>query len=438
MTGASLRNGLARLGGLKGIGPGLVFMLASIGAQDFVSSSAIGASYGYSSLWTLVLIIAARYLIMESSARYVLATGENLLTGYGRMGRWVVWLMLLALLLRRHFSNLVQVLLLGSFTHILIPLPVASSAKIWSLLFWTLGFALMYWGRYELVERWSKPLVLLLGGCLVIVTLLARPDPLAIAGGLFIPSVPQDQGTYGYLFLVMALVGSSAGSVGNLKYAAFIYEKGWRDDSFLSRQRLDLLISVGGIFFLTALMQIAAASVLQPLGIQLQNVEDLIPIFSGVFGETGRIILGLGIWAAVFSTYLGTNTGYALMVSEIYHGFIRPSKARMASGGAADAPGRRPAYRWSLIWFCISPLYVLLTDWKPIGVTLVTASLMVVLLPVVVLVLLCLNNDKKRMGRHANGWGANIAMLLVLVTAAVLTYQNAVQLWTEKLAGLLR
>jgi manganese transport protein len=207
-------------------GPGVVFLLASVGAQDFVSNATMGASYGYSSLWTLVLIVAARYLILESSSRYVLVTGDNLLTGYGRKGRWVVWVILVSLLLRRHISNLLQVLLLGSFAHLVLPLPEPASAKIWSLVLWSLGFALMYWGRYRVVERWGKPLIMLLGGSVATIALLSRPDPVAIAKGLFIPSVPPDQGIYSFAFLVMALVGTNAGSVGNLKYAAFVHEKG--------------------------------------------------------------------------------------------------------------------------------------------------------------------------------------------------------------------
>jgi Mn2+/Fe2+ NRAMP family transporter len=416
-------------------GPGLVFFLAVVGPQDLVSNSAVGASYGYSTLWVLVLIVAARFVILESSARYVLVTGESILTGYRRVGRWVVWLIFVSLLLKRHLANLFQILLLGSFAHLLVPLPTRWSGAIWALVFWTLGFVLMYWGRYQIVERLSKPLIVLLGGAMVTVALLSQPDPAAIATGLLIPSIPPDQGVYSYLFLVMALAGSSAGSVGNLKYATFVHEKGWRDLSFLKRQRSDLLVSVIAIFAMGALMQIAAAAVLRPLGVQLQNVEDLVPLFSSALGQAGRIILGVGILAAVFNTYLGTNTGYSLMVSDIYHSFIRPSKEPGPSTGTSGSHAHRPAYRWCLIWFCVSPLYVLLTDWKPIWLTLFTASLFVVLLPVVVLVLLRLTTDRRLMGCHVNGWATNAVLLFVAVMAACLTYRNAVEFWAKNLSG---
>jgi Mn2+/Fe2+ NRAMP family transporter len=433
----SRRSARAALGrAVCSAGPGIVFMLAVVGPQDLVSNSAMGASYGYSALWTLALILAVRYVILESSSRYVLVTGENLLTGYGRVGRWVVWLIFGSLLLKRHLSNLFQLLLLGNFAHLVAPLPTAASAKIWSASLWIAGFLLMYKGRYGLIERISKPLVTLLGGTLLAVALLARPDPGAVLRGFFIPTIPADQGAYTFVFLLMALAGSTAGSIGSLKYAVFVHEKGWRERSLLKRQRLDLLISVVGLFAMAALMQIAAAAVLRPQRGQVVEVEDLVPLFSSSLGAVGRVVLGLGIWAALFNTYLGSNTGYSLMVSQMYYGVLRPSHDA-AVGGAADAShSHRPAYRRCLVWFCLSPVYVLFTDWKPVLLTLFTTALFVILVPVVVLALLRLTNDKKLMGEYVNGWVTNLALLFAAAAACYLTYQNAADFWTRHLSVL--
>jgi Mn2+/Fe2+ NRAMP family transporter len=123
------------------------------------------------------------------------------------------------------------------------------------------------------------------------------------------------------------------------------------------------------------------------------------------------------------------------MVSDIYHRFIRPSKEPGPSAGTPGSHAHRPAYRWCLVWFCVSPLYVLLTDWKPIWITLFTTALFVVLLPVVVLVLLRLTTDRRLMGRHVNGWATNAVLLFVAVMAACLTYRNAVEFWANNLSG---
>jgi len=343
-----------------------------------------------------------------------------------------VWLILVSALARQHVAGLYYLLLLGGALQMLFPLPFSWSLTFWAVGSWVLGFALMYWGRYRMVEMWAKPLMVLLGACLVGAAFLARPDPLAIVRGTFVPSIPPDEGIYGFALVLMALAGGGASSLGNLKYAVYLHEKGWRDLSFLKRQRVDLLLSVTGLFVMMALMQIAAAGTLRPLGIPLKNADDLVPIFAMAAGDAGRIVLAVGLWAAVFTSYIGVNTGYSLLVSNIFHNYIQSDgHCRPAEPGG---DGGRPAYRWSLIWFSVSPLYVLLTDWKPIGMALFAACLFVVLLPVVVLVLLRLTTDRKLMGDHVNGWVTNAVMVFVACAALCLTWQNAVKLWAD-LAG---
>lgn len=413
------------------VGPGAVFVLATVGPQDLVANAAMGASYGYSALWAFLLIAVVRFAVLESSARYVVVTGESLLQGYQRAGRWVVWMIFSALILKRHLSNMSQILLLGAFAHMLVPLPFEGSAKIWSLLLWSLGFALMYWGRYQAVRSVSKPLVAFLGGALLAVALLSQPSPAGIAAG-FLPGLPAQQGPYAFLFLLMSLAGSAAGSMGNLKYASFVHETGWREASQLKKQRTDLLVSVTAIFAMGALIQVAAAAVLHPSGVAVVEVEDMVPIFSSALGDAGRLILGAGILAAVFNVYLGTNTGYSMVTADIWHKCLR----RQADSASHEAPSRQRAYRWFLLWFCGSPLYVLFTNWKPVWITLISTALVVPLLPLVLLVLLRLNNDKRFLGNYANGWLVNAVLVAAAGAACWLAWRNTADFLGRNLSPL--
>jgi Mn2+/Fe2+ NRAMP family transporter len=231
--------------------------------------------------------------------------------------------------------------------------------------------------------------------------------------------------------LLMALAGAGANPLGNLKYAAFVHEKGWRDPSYLPSQRVDLLLSVLGMFAMTALMQVAAAGTLRPLGVPVEDAEHLVPMFSQAMGEGGRIVLGVGLWAVVFTSYIGSTTGSCLILSDIYRNFIRPSKNADGKPTSPDGAGSQSAFRGFLLWICLSPLYGLATDWKPIGLLLLVSALLVVLVPILVLVLLRLTNDKKLMGDHINGWVTNTALAFVILAAAYLTYQNAIEFWTN-------
>ena len=414
--------GQAWWSGALAFGPGLVFLLSSIGPSDLVSNSAAGANYGYNLIWTLAVCAIARYLILEATARYVLVTGESLLTGYRRAGRWVVWLILALIVVKRHLSNLYHILLLGISVHLMIPLPTTRSATIWSVIFCTLGFALMYWGRYPMVEKLSRPLLFALGGSLVMAAIIAKPDTGALLDGLIHPSLPVEGSHYSPALLLLALLGTTIGTVGILKYSAFVYEKGWRDLSHLKLQRADLFLGVAGAFIISAIIQIASAATLKPLGFHVENIEDLVPMFASVLGQSGRILLGIGLWATVFTTYVGSNMGYSLMASDIYE----QTFGRTLAHGSKDQ-----SYRWFLIWFCISPMYVLLTDWKPVPLVLLSALLFVLVLPLLVGVLLRLTNDKQLMGAHTNGWVTNVLLTLFVMLTIYLAYQNGLEFWHD-------
>lgn len=416
---------------VSGFGPGLVFLLASVGAEDLVTNSAAGMSYGYGLLWTLPLILIARFIILEASARYVVVTGESLLAGYCRVSRWVGLLLMIAILLRLHLHHISALLLIGESASLVAPLPVAGSAVVWGLAFWGAGFALAYWGGYNVIERWFRPLLVLLGGCLLLAAVASRPDPVALVRGVLVPSVPAEDGVFRYSLVLMALAGAGASSLGNLKYAAFVHEKGWRDRTFLTAQRRDLWFGIGGLLAMSILIQVAAAAALGPASGRLETASDLVPMFTSIFGDAGRVVLGLGLWSAVFTTYVGTTSGYSLLVSDMW----RSLSSRQAT--VEGSAGAHPAYRWAVIWFCVSPLYVLLTDWQPVWLVLAATALLVVLTPLVVIVLLVLTSDRVRMGERANGWTTKAAMVLITAVAVYLTAQNAAALWAQLSGGYL-
>ena len=249
---------------MSSVGPGLVYALTILGTGDLITNASAGDEYGYALIWALGFTLILRYVWVNTSAKYVLVTGESLMQGYARLGTWFIWLMLFALIILRHVYNLYQILMMGSGADILVPLTVLSipaewSMPIWALLFTGIGFVMMFWGGYAVIETFCKILVGVMGGALVIAALLSNPDPVGIAQGMFIPSLPQSEGLYSSMLILMALIGTEAGSMTNLTYAYFIYEKGWTNVRYIKRQRFDLGFGVIALFIMGTLLQIAAA-----------------------------------------------------------------------------------------------------------------------------------------------------------------------------------
>jgi Mn2+/Fe2+ NRAMP family transporter len=407
------------------LGPGLAFLAAMTGPGSIVSNAAAGASYGYQLLWALALALLFRYVWVDISARYVLVTGETLLQGYARMGRWLVWTILGASLLVRHSTNLYTILLMGNAVHTLVPLPFEGSRAAWTLLFSLIGIAVMFWGGYAAVERGSQYLVSFMTAALLVAAVLSRPKPAQIAWGILVPSIPSGQGTYSAIMILTAMIGAQVGTLSNLSYAYFVGEKGWHGKSAIGGHRRNLLFSFGLRFAMGALLQIAAAEILFPLGTQPQNAEDLTRIFTGTLGPLGGVSFGLGLWAVCFSNFVSGTTGYALIIRDICRRYV----PRLADSNKAKSPAQKdPVYRWTVAALGLSPLYIIILQAEPVALVLAVRSMVVILIPILGAALLKLANDKSLMGPHRNGWLSNGAMGLMLIISSYLTIRTALDL----------
>ena len=72
---------------LKKLGPGLLFAGAAIGVSHLVQSTKAGADYGLGLVWALLLVNIFKYPFFKYGTLYALATKENLLDGYNKLGK---------------------------------------------------------------------------------------------------------------------------------------------------------------------------------------------------------------------------------------------------------------------------------------------------------------------------------------------------------------
>ena len=413
---------------MASVGPGFVYVLTVLGTGDVVTNSTAGASYGYHLIWALGMTLIFRYVWVNTSAKYVLVTGESLLVGYGRVGKWVPWVVSLSFFPIRHFTNMFLILIMGDSAHILVPLPTVWSAKIWAAVFTLIGFSMMYWGGYHIIESFCKLLIGVMGVSMLVAALLSDPDPLAILQGAFIPNLPQGQGLYDAVWIVMALIGTEAGSTANLTYAYFIREKGWTDTSYLKQQRLDLAVGVFCLFAMGALLQIAAAGTIHPLGIQVQDTQDLSRIFSETQGRIGLAVFALGLWGSAFSSFIGFNSGYALVLTDICRSFVPRLKRPEGSSEKSDTK-KDPIYRALIVFWSFIPAYVIFTETRPIWLILMVMVCIVLVIPILAISLLQITNDKKLMDQYTNGWFTNAVLVGLTLIAFWSAYNNGIELW---------
>lgn len=72
------------------LGPGILMAGAAVGVSHLIQATRAGAEYGLALLGIVILACVLKYPFIEAGPRYAAATGESLLRGYRRLGRWAL------------------------------------------------------------------------------------------------------------------------------------------------------------------------------------------------------------------------------------------------------------------------------------------------------------------------------------------------------------
>ena len=84
---------------LKSLGPGAIMAAAIIGPGTITTASTQGASYGYESLWLILIACVIAYFFQEPGTRIALGCGEDVMVGIREhLGKgWAVFLYIVIL-----------------------------------------------------------------------------------------------------------------------------------------------------------------------------------------------------------------------------------------------------------------------------------------------------------------------------------------------------
>ncbi len=80
---------------LSRLGPGLLYAGAAVGVSHLVQSTQAGGMFGFDLIIAIIIIHLVKYPFFEFGPRYTAATGQNILHGYRKLGKWAIWLYLL-------------------------------------------------------------------------------------------------------------------------------------------------------------------------------------------------------------------------------------------------------------------------------------------------------------------------------------------------------
>ena len=145
---------------LKVMGPGLLYAGAAIGVSHLVQSTRAGAGYGFELFWIIIVANILKYPFFEFAPRYTSATGENLIRGYAKIGKWAVWLYagvtIASMFVLQSGVTIVTAGLLGNIFGIQL------SAFWLSVILLLITMSLLIVGRYSLLDKLIKYVIITL------------------------------------------------------------------------------------------------------------------------------------------------------------------------------------------------------------------------------------------------------------------------------------
>ncbi len=386
------------------VGPGIITANVDNDAGGITTYSVAGAHFGYSLLWMMPLVALALILVQEMSARLGVVTGKGLAdlireSMGARMTALIIGLMLVANLANTvsEFAGVAASMeIFGISKYLSVPL---AAAAVWLLI---------VKGSYKRVER-----IFLVASAIYLAYvasgLLARPAWPEVARAFVTPSFHFDPG---YVTIFVTIIGTTIAPWMQFYQQASIVDKGINLGDF-SYERIDVI--VGSLFAVAvaAFITIACAATLHANGVRISTAQDAALALGPLAGRHASTLFALGLLnASVFSAaILPLSTAY--VVCEAF------GWEKGVSRTFREAPVFFGTYT-ALI--ALGALIILLPIRSLVQAMLASQTLNGVLLPVILIVMLRLINDRRLMGRHVNGRAFNViawgmAAALILLTA---------------------
>ena len=142
------------------LGPGLLFAGAAIGVSHLVQSTRAGADFGFGLIWALILVNLFKYPFFQYGPRYAIATGESLLDGYFKIGKFfLITYFVLNILTMFTIQTAVTIVTAGLASSLF---GFTDNMVIWSLIITISCYLILLVGKYNLLDKMIKVIILIL------------------------------------------------------------------------------------------------------------------------------------------------------------------------------------------------------------------------------------------------------------------------------------
>ena len=389
------------------IGPGFITASVDNDAGGIATYSVAGAQFGYSLLWVMIPTTIALVMIQEMSARMGAVTGKGLSDLIREeFGFRVTFFLMLALVVT-NFGNIV-----AEFAGVASALELFKVSKyivvpLAALFVW----ALVVHGTYNSVEKIFLSASLFYVAY-VVSGVLAKPDWRAAA--LSTVTRPDSVGfqNYGYLSLVIGLVGTTIAPWMQFYLQASIVEKGVTIRQYKA-SRADVIVGCLFAAIVAWFIVVACAATLHSVGkFNIETGADAAMALRPLAGDYAFLLFAAGLFnASLFAaSILPISTAYAVC------------EGLGLESGLDKRFDEAPAFYWLYTALIVLGAGVLLLPRFPLFRVMVLSQVVNgILLPFVLVFMLLLMNDRELMGEHVNSRWYNVVSWFTVVAMAALS-----------------
>jgi NRAMP (natural resistance-associated macrophage protein)-like metal ion transporter len=385
------------------IGPGVITAAAGNDAGGIATFASVGADYGYRLLWVLLPLTIALGIVQEMCARMGAVTGKGLsdLIREKFGVRWTAFVMLALLVANggvtvSEFVGIAAALeLLGITRYISVPI---AAAAIW----W-----LVVRGTYQRVERvfLAMSLVFL---AYVVAAFLAHPPWATVAVAIVRPHFEL---TPVFLFTFVAVIGTTISPYMQVFIQSSVVEKGVRVENYRFT-RIDVWVGTVFAILIVFFIVVSTAATLNAHGRGIDSAAEAAAGLRPLAGPYAEMLFAIGLFGAsmLAAGVLPLATAYS--ISEAF-GFEKG-----VSSSFREAPIFLGVFTFLVV---LGATVAMMPGLSLIHVLIVTQVINGILLPVILVAILKLVNNRELMGAHVNGPVYNVAAWLTTIAVSVLS-----------------
>jgi NRAMP (natural resistance-associated macrophage protein)-like metal ion transporter len=397
------------------LGPGIITGNVDNDAGGITTYSVIGARFGYSMLWMLLIITFTLAMIQEMCARMGVVTGKGLADLIRERFGIRVTLVVMILLV---FTNLANTM--GEFAG------VAGASSIFGLSRFIVipAVAFLVWllvvkGSYRAVEK------VLLVFCVVYVTyvisaFMAHPNWGTVARSAVVPSFQMNPE---FISLFIATIGTTIAPWMQFYQQSSVAEKAID----LKNYRYEVLDTYIGSFltnFVSFFIVVACAGTLFVAGVRVNTAAEAAGALAPLAGKYASVLFAVGLLNAsiMAAGVLPLSTAYSV------------SEAFGWESGVGKSFHEAPLFYglYTALIVLGAGIILFVPEDRLISIMLFSQAANGILLPLILVLMLKLVNDRSLMGDYVNSKGKNIAVwaqaIVMIALAGTLTVQTLLQM----------